>query len=169
MDSSGGAWFVIRTKPRAEERAADSLRERSVIPFLPCLLVRRRHGSRRWQALEPLFPGYLFARFAPHAEVIARIRWAPGVKHVLGNEGGPMPVPEEVVQHLQERAGERGYILPEPSFTPGMRVRIKNGPMAHLEGIIERSASQAERVRVLLHLINMQVPIEVDSAVLEAS
>lgn len=44
---------------------------------------------------------------------------------------------------------------------PGRRVRFTSGPLAHLEGILERPASRADRVRVLLELGNMSVSVEV--------
>jgi transcriptional antiterminator RfaH len=161
------AWYVIHTKPRAEEKAASFLGQRAITTFLPRLLVHRRHGSRRRQTLEPLFPGYLFARCQPEPEWIDRIRWTPGVRRVLGNEEAPTPVPEEVVTFLQDREGGRGFIEAGSRFSPGIRVRFTGGPLVHLEGIIERPTSRADRVRILLELLDRQVSVEVDTAALE--
>jgi transcriptional antiterminator RfaH len=160
-------WFVVRTKLRAEDRAANALGERDVTTFLPRLLVQRRHGSRRWQALEPLFPGYLFAQFHPEPDIISRVRWTPGVSCLLGDDAGPLSVAEEIVLHLKERVGEQGYVVVRPTFVPGTRVRFKSGPFAMLEGIIERPAPRAERVRVLLTLMNATAAAEADVADLE--
>ncbi len=161
------SWYVVQTKPRAEEKAVNFLCRRTITTFLPRLLVHRREGSRRWQAPEPLFPGYLFAHFVPEPQLVDRIRWTPGVKKILGDGEAPIPVPEEVVLSLQERGGERGCIVPGPRFAPGMRVRFKGGALVHLEGIIERPASRADRVRVLLELLNTRASVEVDIAELE--
>ena len=161
------AWYVVQTKPRAEEKAVSFLGQRAITTFLPRLLVQRHQGSRRRQALEPLFPGYLFARFQPEPEWIDRIRWTPGVRKVLGDEEAPTPVPEEVVAFLQDREGNRGFIEAGSRCSPGMRVRFTGGPLAHLEGIIERQTSRADRVRVLLDLLDRQVSVEVDTAELE--
>lgn len=160
-------WCVVQTKPRVEERVFGLLSERSVTSFLPRLRVWRRHGSRRWEVLEPLFPGYVFCHVDPRPAVLARVRWAPGVRRILGDEDGPIPVPEEVVRYLQERQGPEGYMVPSPSLVPGTRVRVISGPLVYLEGVIERSASRAERVRVLLRIMGRCVPVEVDAAELE--
>lgn len=138
LDVSSQLWFAIQTKPRAEEHAARFLSLKAITTFLPRLLVRHRHGSRRWESLEPLFPGYLFARFTPEPQIINSVRWAPGVRKVLGDETEPIPVPELVVSYLQQRAEEKGFIVPSPSLVPGTRVRFRSGPLAYLEGIIER-------------------------------
>lgn len=153
-------WFAIQTKPRYEEKALCFLSRKAIPTFLPRLMVRRRHGSRSWQSLEPLFPGYLFGRFVPEAPVIDMVRWTPGISRILGAEGEPAPVPEDFIAHLWERVSERGYVTPAPSLPPGMR--FKGGPFALLEAVIDRSASRADRVRVLLQLLNLRVSVEVE-------
>lgn len=155
-------WFAIQTKPRNEEKALCFLSRKAIPSFLPRLMVRRRHRSRTWQALEPLFPGYLFGRFVPEAEVIDKVRWTPGISRILGPEGEPLPVPEDFIAHLLERVGERGYIASASDLLPGTRIRFKDGAFALLEAVIDRPASRADRVRVLLELLNLHVSVEVD-------
>lgn len=161
------SWFAVQTKPRSEETAIVFLSQRDIVTFLPRLQVKRRHGSRKWEILEPLFPGYLFARFAPEAHTVDKVRWAPGIRKILGCGEVPIPVPEEIVMYLQERVGERGFMIWGPSFVARMRVRFKGGPLAHLEGLIERPVSRVDRVRVLLELLGRPVAVEVDVAELE--
>lgn len=160
-------WYAIHTKPREEERAILFLARKDVLTFLPRLLVNRRHGSHRWQAVEPLFPGYLFARFAPEPYIVEAVRWTPGVKQLLWDGTEPVPVPDDVVEYLQWRSAESGLIVPGPRLKYGMRVRITSGPLEHLEGIIERPPSSRQRVRVLLELLNTHVPVEADAEDLE--
>jgi len=172
MHSSGDGdlaalWFAVHTKPRAEERAVEFLSLKGITTFLPRLLVSHRHGSRRWQAAEPLFPGYLFARCLPEPRALSAVRWTPGVKTLLWDGTQPVPVPDDVVAYLQARSADRGVIVPGPRFQPGMRVRLRRGPLEFLEGIIERPASRSQRVRVLLQLLNTQVSVEVDADDLE--
>ncbi|MDQ7857913.1 MAG: transcription termination/antitermination NusG family protein [Armatimonadota bacterium] len=163
----GAAWFVIQTKPRAEYQAQQFLHRSDVPTFLPRLLVRRRHGSRRWHALEPLFPGYLFCHFLPVPEAIARVRWTPGVRCLLGDDDGPIPIDRDIVDYLRAREVAHGYIAAGRPLAAGDRVRFVGGPFALLEGIIERQAGRVDRVRVLLLLMGTSVVVEVDEAVLE--
>jgi transcriptional antiterminator RfaH len=151
----------VQTKARAEQKAVEFLARKGIPTFVPRLLVRRRHGSRRWYALEPLFPGYLFARFVPLPDLIDRVRWTPGVRRLLGDEDGPAPLPDGVVVYLQERQGAAGFISPGQTLRPGTPVRFRHGPFALLEGIIDRPVSRADRVRVLLTLVNTSVAVEV--------
>lgn len=160
MDASGARWFVAHVKPRQEELVCAQL-VGVAETFLPRLLVQRRHGSRRWKAVEPLFPGYVFARFNPEPWVLHRVRWTRGVKRLLGDEEGPYPVEDEVVAYLRARMEPEGFIVPRPRLGEGTRVRFVDGPFALLEGIVDRPASRAERVRVLLKLCGTVVPVEV--------
>lgn len=166
-DTDPAKWFVIQTKARSEERVCEHLAGDDVVTFLPQLLVRRRHGSRRWQALEPLFPCYLFARFSLESPAWSRIQWTPGVRRLLGGET-PVPVDDEVIAYLQLRTGEHGYIMPARTLKPGTKVRFTEGPFDMLEGIIDRPVSREHRVRVLLWMCGNSVSVEVPIDYLEA-
>lgn len=160
-------WIAVQTKPRAEDKALTHLTLRQVTTFMPRLLVTRRHGSRRWQAAEPLFPGYLFAHIQPNPAAISSVRWTPGVRRLLDDGEMPIPVADDIILHLQERTGERGYIVPGSRLAPGAQVRFRTGPMRLLEGIIERPVSRGQRVRVLLTLMGLPAVVEVDADEIE--
>jgi transcriptional antiterminator RfaH len=159
-DNRPSRWFVVHAKARQERRTCERLTEEHITTFLPQLLLRHTHGSRRWEAVEPLFPGYFFAHFTPHAALIHHVRWTPGVRRLLGDEV-PIAVPGDVVECLRERVGAKGYIVPRQWWMPGIRVRLTGGPFDLLEGIIERPTSRADRVRVLLALCATTVAVEV--------
>jgi transcriptional antiterminator RfaH len=159
-------WFVVQTKAREERGVCERLAEGDIVTFLPQMLVRRRHGSRRWQAVEPLFPCYLFTRFRLELPAWSRIHWTPGVRRLLGGET-PVPVDDDVVAYLQLRTGERGYIAPSRTLARGVKVRFTDGPFDMLEGIIDRPVSRGDRVRVLLSLCGNRVPVEVPIDCLE--
>ncbi len=161
------SWFVIQTNLRAERLVLAQLARDPVVPYLPKLLVHRRHGSRRWRALEPLFPGYLFARFAPHADVLHRIRRMLGVTRLLWDDECLVTVDDEIVRFIQLREVDRGFIEPPQSIQTGTRVRFDSGPFALLEGIVDRPAPRRDRVRVLLMLMGAPVSVEVDAETLE--
>ncbi|MBI4277145.1 MAG: hypothetical protein HY660_01710, partial [Armatimonadetes bacterium] len=162
-------WYVVQTKPKNEERVIQNLARRSVEAevFLPKIEVMRRRRTRRWTALEPLFPNYLFVRTEDNARAWSTIRWTPGVRRLLGNEDVPAPIPDELVDTIRQRTAEHGFVRVPAMPAPGTRVRVKGGPFDGLEGILERPTSRAGRVRVLLTLVQRHTPIEVDILDLE--
>ncbi len=150
-------WYVVRTKPWRERGVESCLTRHQIETFLPRLRKAARNGAGR---VEPLFPGYVFARFKLNPQVFDRVRWTPGVRCVLGTESGPTPVDERVIRAIVSRADEWGVITAGLPFTPGDRVRVADGPLAGLVGIFERPTSRAERARVLLDLLAAHVEID---------
>lgn len=53
-------WFVLKTKPKQEQRAKQNLENRAALTYLPML---SRERNRRVMASEPLFPGYILGQF----------------------------------------------------------------------------------------------------------
>ena len=70
-------WHALKTKPRAERKVFRTLEERGYEAFLPMLPASERQPSR------PLFPTYLFARWAPDAVDLSGLRWIPGLQQIL--------------------------------------------------------------------------------------
>jgi transcriptional antiterminator RfaH len=157
------SWYVVQTKTWAEGRVEARLVSRSIETFLPRIENPRR---RRPPPIEPLFPGYLFVHLTLSQNLLDIVRWTPGVRRLLGSGEFPLPLDEQVITTIRSRLGEEGFIRVGLLFVPGDRVRIAEGPMAGLCGILERLVSRANRVRVLLDL--MHVPVELDWRLLEA-
>ncbi|MBT7564535.1 MAG: transcription/translation regulatory transformer protein RfaH, partial [Porticoccaceae bacterium] len=55
-------WFLLQTKSRQEQRAAENLDRQAVTSFCPMIKVEKISRSRRVESLEVLFPGYLFVQ-----------------------------------------------------------------------------------------------------------
>jgi|GEM_PF-168232 transcriptional antiterminator RfaH len=167
--SDGKKWYVVQTKPHNESRfiAHLRLRTREVDVFLPKIEVVRKRRGRRITTLEPLFPSYLFLHMHIDPITWEAVRWAPGVRRILGDGERPLEVPEDLIQTIWERVSPLGFVRVGLNFTRGMRVRVKNGPFAGLEGIFERPTSRKERVRVLLEILGTLAPVEIDPLDLE--
>ena len=118
------------------------------------------------RSMRPLFPGYIFGRFALDSDY-SLVRWARGVKKVLSFGGYPVPVSEAVVELIRARTDAAGVVRTLHSFSPNDVIRIKTGPLRDLLGIFERWMPDQERVRVLLNLIGYQPTIELHCSMLE--
>jgi len=161
-------WYAVQTKPRCEDQVVFWLKQRSQVPtFLPKLESLRRYRRKRVRHVEPLFPSYLFVRMSLVPEQWNAVRWAPGVRTIVGAGEVPVPVPDEAVEVLQARCQTAGMIPWESKLRAGSQVRIKDGPFAGLVGVLDRPASRAERVRVLLNLLRTVATVEVDIVDLE--
>lgn len=161
-------WYAVQTKPRREDEVVQWLAQRAAIPvFLPKLEALRRWRGQTIRRLEALFPSYLFVRMTLVPEAWQAVKWTPGVKRIVGTDDVPIPVPDEAIDLIKARC-QVGDVVPWASgLHPGCHVRIKDGPLAGLEGVFERMAPRGERVRVLLSLLRTPARVEVDIVDLE--
>jgi transcription antitermination factor NusG len=146
-------WYVVRTKARKEDYAAQQLEGRGVGVFLPRI---EEYGR---QQIAPLFPGYLFVRIAL-LEQYYRVVWTPGVRSFVAFGAIPTPVPTSVIELIQSSAEEGGVIRPGVAFRPGDRVQVTGGPLAGLVAVIERPCSRRGRVKILLDFLRHGTSVE---------
>jgi transcriptional antiterminator RfaH len=153
-------WFAVKAKPRHEVHACQELSRRGIETFLPQIPSPRRPVGAR--ILEPLFPGYFFARLALGTPEWVAARSAPGVAYFLGGRGAPSAVPDHLVEMIRTRATARIQGGWQPPFKRNDRVMIEHGPFAGMAAVFEGALSPAGRVRVLLETINRLVPVDLD-------
>lgn len=157
------AWYVVSIKPRREDFAASQLEQRAIEVFLPRIVLSRRGET----VVRPMFPGYLFTRMVLRAQA-SRVTWAPGVRRLVTFEDEAPEVPPSAIEFLRAQAGPDGLIVARPRPLPiGRRVRVTNGPLSGLVGIIEDPPDARGRVGVLMDILRRQTRVSVNAAWLE--
>jgi transcription antitermination factor NusG len=158
-------WYAIYTCPRHEKRVAEQVEQRSFPCFLPLYRSVRRWKDRRKELELALFPGYVFVRMALTSKL--RVLQLSGVVRLVSFNGQPAALPTAEIEALQTLWSSELKVEPHPYLRAGRRVRVHNGPMQGLEGIIVR---RKDRCRVIfsIDLIMRSVAVEVDEADLEA-
>jgi transcriptional antiterminator RfaH len=111
--------------------------------------------------IKPLFPGYLFARFALNG-LLHKVRFTRGVHSVVCIGGDPAPVDDRLIEIIATQADEAGFVKVGADLEPGAKVLIQAGPFKRLTGIFEREASAADRVKILLDCVAFQARVEVE-------
>jgi transcriptional antiterminator RfaH len=159
-------WYVIQTKPKKEEEAKSYLSTKGVEVFNPLMETFLLRNGRMNRELKPLFPNYMFGKFDLDQNY-PLVRWAKGVKKVLGFGEYPTPIPEEVVEIIKERTDTQGIVRLKCHFQANDLIRIKTGPLKDLLGIFERWISDSERVRILLNMVGYQPVVEMHYSMIE--
>jgi len=159
-------WYVIQTKPKKEEGAKLYLSTKGVEVFSPLIETFVPRNGKINKELKSLFPNYIFAKFELEKNY-PLVRWARGVKKILGFGGYPVPISEEVIELIKKRTDENGIVTKTHHFVANDVVRIKTGPLRELCGIFDRWVSDSERVRVLLNLIGYQPAVEIHYSMIE--
>jgi transcription elongation factor/antiterminator RfaH len=153
-------WFVVRTKAGDEDRANTNLLNQEIETFLPLFKARYLRGGKMIETIKPLFPNYLFARLDPDLHY-TKVKWTRGVSRILGNREGPVPISEAVVQAIRNRVGRDELIELEEGMKEGDLVQVISGPLKDLLGVFQKRMSGKDRVRILLNLIGVDVPVQI--------
>jgi transcription antitermination factor NusG len=102
MESDRTFWYCIHTRSRHEDAVYQRLSDKKMQAFLPKLEVWSRRKDRRKKIQKALFPGYLFVYENLEPRRGLEILKTPGVVKILGNEAGPMPVPEIQIESIKK-------------------------------------------------------------------
>jgi transcriptional antiterminator RfaH len=154
-------WYAVNTKPRQETLVDMNLRRLSVETFYPQMKRERFSRQRRQMALEPLFPGYIFARFDLGTHYRA-VNYAMGVRRLVCFGPNPAVVEDEIINSIQSRLEDGCVFVKQSSFTPGDLVRIQGGPLQGLEAVFEREMNGQQRAVLLLKALSYQARVVVD-------
>lgn len=159
-DAAAPAWYCVRSQPKHEHIAAGHLAGGAGIEvYLP--RIRFRRATRRGPVWfnEPLFPGYLFARF-DLVRQLRQVHHARGVRGVV-HFGNHWPaIPAEAIQQLQSAVSADTVRVIEPALAVGDEVTIGSGPFAGLLAVVSRVMPGRERVAVLLEFLGRQTSVE---------
>jgi transcriptional antiterminator NusG len=155
-------WFALYTSSRREKHVAKLLDERRIENFLPLYQANRHWEKRSPVTLElPLFPNYLFVRAGQKASFLS----VPGVLSIVGSGRQPWPLANDEIAALRS-AVDVCKLEPHSLFAVGDRVRITNGALAGMQGVLLRKKSNL-RVVLTVEAICSSVSAEVDEADLE--
>lgn len=133
-------WYAAYTRANHEKLVAEQLAQKSIEHFLPTYESLRRWKDRKMRLQMPLFPGYVFIKFALRERL--GVLQVSSLVRLVSFGGQPKALSEEEIVTLR-RALEQGLRAePHPYLAVGRRVRIKSGALAGLEGILLRRRGQ---------------------------
>ncbi len=125
MDSmANDGWYVLKTKPRQEDRALENLARQGFNSFGPKLAVERILRGKRTVRTEPMFPGYIFVQSDELATQFYKLRSTYGV-HSVVRFGDRIPkLPQSWIDSIRGMEASAETQAPEV----GDQVEITEGP-----------------------------------------
>jgi len=158
--SNQALWYVIHTKPGDEDRVRANLENQEIETFLPLFETYQYCGGKMVQKIKPLFTNYLFAKLDLELHYY-KVKWTRGVNKILGSGNLPIPISSKVVQAIKERSGKDNLVKLEGELKDGDIVQVNSGPFKSLRGVFQKMMSSKGRVRILLSLIGVDVPVQI--------
>ena len=166
-DDADFLWYGVRTQTKREHLAAQHLRSMEEIEVF-CPRIRYRKATRRGKVwwIEPMFPGYLLARF--NLVTMERaVTFSHGVRGLVrfGNEIPPIPTPlvETIRRETHARStDEQECITLVPEILTGDEIEVAHGPLQGMQGTVIKILPAAERVKILLEFFGRKNLVEID-------
>jgi len=156
-------WFAVRTAAGREKSVASQLQSKGYETLLPVSRSRRQWCDRVKELELALFPGYLFTRFDFNQRLPILI--TPGVQLIVGSGKVPTPVSDAEMEALRRVVASGATAEPHDYLAAGQRVRIRDGALAGLEGILVE-VKNSWRMILSVELLRRSVAVEVDRAAL---
>lgn len=161
-------WFCVRCQTKREHIAANHLRElEGVEVFCPRLRYRKatRRGKIWW--VEPMFPGYVLAKFQIK-DMERAVTYCQGVRGLVKFGTEVPPVPESFVESIKKEIRNRKdttegeLVTLSPIIEIGDEVEVAHGPFQGMQGTVVAVPSATERVKILLEFLGEQHAVDMD-------
>lgn len=159
-------WYVINTKPKNEDRAASNLISGGIETLAPKLKLKKYKNNRFVTVIEPMFPGYIFAKFDPVDE-FRLVKYTRGVKTIVHFGERIVPIHEDLIDFIKSRLENGVATIQRKPLLRGDKIVIKDGPFKGLTGIFEREMDGKERVTILLDAVQFAARMEIDRELIE--
>lgn len=152
-------WYALKVKPQHEPVVYKALNYTLIEAFHPTCKAKRKWSDRVKIIDEPIFAGYVFARFVFENRIpVLRI---PGVVSIVTFSGYPAPIPDEELKLVQRITDSGLAVKPWPFLKVGQTVRIGRGPLRGVEGILV-AEKDMWRMVVGIELLQRAVSVAID-------
>ena len=154
-------WYALQVRPRFEKAIASALLSKGYEGFLPLYRQKRKWSDRIKEVPVPFFPGYLFCRFDVDKRL--PVLTTPGVNRIVSIGKVPHPVEDSEIEALQATVVSGLQAEPQSYLNIGQKVRIKQGPLSGIEGILT-SLKGLNRLILSVHLLQRSISVDIDES-----
>lgn len=159
-------WYAVQTFPRHEKVVVDQLQNEDIECLLPLISRVHRWSDRNQTVSLPLFPGYAFVRLNEFRRDRVRVLRKPGIIRFVGNSQGPIPLESHEIRHIRQLIEHKIDCESHPFLQAGQKVRIRNGALRGMEGILLREAGKDSLI-LSVSLIQRSLSIQIEGYDLE--
>ncbi len=162
-------WYAIQTHSgselsvkRALEQLADEMQndkiEQVLVPTEDLIEVKK---GKKSIIERPLYPAYAFAKIDLDTAIWHRIQSMPKVGRFIGESKKPTPLAKKDIDAILDKVNNRAAAKPKVSFEEGEMLRIKEGPFANFNGIVEDFDMAAGIIKLNVSIFGRNTPVEI--------
>lgn len=162
-------WYAIQTHSgseltvkRALEKLADEMKNDKIAEVLVPTedLIEIKKGKKNIVE-KPLYPAYAFAKIDLDTALWHRIQSMPKVGRFIGESKKPTPLAKKDIDAILDKVQNRAAAKPKVSFDEGEMVRIKEGPFANFNGIVEDFEMSSGLLKLNVSIFGRNTPVEI--------
>ena len=167
-------WYVVHAYSGFEKSVARTLEERVRRSgmqdsfgkiLVPTEEVVEMKSGQKAISERKFFPGYVLVEMDMNDEAWHLVKNTPKVTGFVGGAHGrkPPPISEKEVQGIMRQMQE-GVEKPKPKvlFDVGELVRVKDGPFADFQGMVEDVNYDKSKLRVSVTIFGRATPVELE-------
>ena len=154
-------WYAVYTRSNFEKRVAADLSAKRIENYLPLVQQLHQWKDRKKVVDVPVFPGYVFARFADCNKTRLQVLRTSGTVRILGQGDRIEPVPDVEIESIRRLLKTNVPCFAHPFLRQGAWVRVKCGALKDLEGLLVRVKSKT-RLVLSITLLSQSVATEID-------
>jgi transcription termination/antitermination protein NusG len=136
VNATESSWYAVQTLPRHEKAVVEHLQTENIDCLLPLTVHVHKWSDRNQSVSLPIFPGYAFVRLSDYRRERIRVLRRPGIVRFVGNSQGAIPLEDQEIEHIRQLMDHKIHCEPHPFLHAGQKVRIRNGALRGVEGIL---------------------------------
>ncbi len=171
-------WYVVHAYSQYENSVMKALKERIgraglqeqfgeiLVPTEE--VVEIKDGVKR-KTERKFFPGYVLVQMEMNEDTWHLVKSTPKVMGFIGGTPDkPAPISDKEAEKILNRVTE-SVEKPRPKtlFEPGEAVRVKEGPFADFNGVVEEVNYDKSRLRVAVLIFGRSTPVELEFSQVE--
>ena len=171
-------WYVVHAYSQYENSVMKALKERITRAGLQDQfgeilvpteeVVEIKDGVKRTTERK-FFPGYVLVQMDMNEDTWHLVKATPKVMGFIGGTADkPAPISDKEAEKILNRVTE-SVEKPRPKtlFEPGEAVRVKEGPFADFNGVVEEVNYDKSRLRVAVLIFGRSTPVELEFSQVE--
>ena len=163
-------WHALYTRSHCEQLVCDQLAAKGFRIFLPKIDVWSQRAGKRHLISVPMFPSYLFLQHAIDKNSYIAVRKARGLVRMLGESWDkPSIVPDAEIEAIQTTLSASIPVMAHPYLREGQRVRITEGSLRGVEGILIQSKPAKGLLILSVDLLQRSIAVEIDCSAVTAA
>lgn len=166
-------WYSVSVLSNFEKKVAEAIRQAVVdagledeidevlVPTEEVIEIRR---GKKVTSERRFMPGYVLVHMDMSNRGQHLITSINRVTGFLGPQGKPMPMRDDEVNGILNRAEVAGEVAPRNliRFEIGERVKVNEGPFEGFEGLVEEVDDAASRLKVTVSIFGRATPVELE-------